>query len=131
MQKSTLAFWFSALILLIFGILYLVWPIAPYHEEIIGLSSEELASRYPEIAKLMMTLVNIAGLSFVSLGILTLGLGVLAWQNRVAWLSFLVILIVFAAPLTYVTAITGGPYLVIFIPVFFQIIGLLLAHQKK
>ena len=68
-KASTIIFWILAAVLLIFGTLYIAWPIAPYHEGIIGMTAEELATNLPEINNLMVALVNVAGIGFLAIGI--------------------------------------------------------------
>ncbi len=134
MKKSNVFFGISTLFLLVFGVLYVIWPLAPYHEDIIGMTAAELFSGDPGVADLMTTLVSVNGLLFIVLGIFILGTGSLAWQHRAAWLSLLVALIIFAGPFayfTYIVAEVGGPYFVIFIPMLCQAIGLVLAAKER
>ncbi len=131
MKKSTILFAVSALVFLLFGVLYLIWPLAPYYEEAIGMSAAEFVAGHPEIADLMLTLVNVTGLSFLALGIFTFTLGTLTWQNRLVWYSLLAVVIIFALPLTYIVAETGGPYPVVIVVILLQLIGLILAVRER
>ncbi len=130
-KKSTIIFGLSALFLLIFGVLYVIWPLAPYHEDIIGMNSTDLVSSSPDIAYLLLTGVNVTGLTFIGMGILMISMGFLAWQSRIAWYSILLAIVFFALPLSYIVAETGGPYLMIIIVILVQVIGLILAFFER
>jgi len=130
-KKSTIIFGLSALFLLVFGVLYVIWPLAPYHEDIIGMSSTELVSTSPDIAYLLLTGVDVTGLTFIGLGILMISMGFLAWQSRIAWYSILLVIVFFALPLSYIVAETGGPYLMIIILILIQVVGLIVAFFER
>lgn len=119
------------IIALIFGILYIVWPIAPYHEGIIGMTFKELSNSYPAVSGLMTTLVNVVGLTFLSLGVFTLKVGKKAWDEITSWLSILAELIVTLLPLTYVVYAAGGPVSIMVLVDILTIAGLVSSHLES
>jgi hypothetical protein len=108
-KASTIIFWVLAAVLLIFGTLYIAWPIAPYHEGIIGMTAEELATNLPEINNLMVALVNVAGIGFLAIGIFIAYLGRRAWKESGHWYTLLSVFIAFFLPLVYIVYAIGGP----------------------
>lgn len=108
-RPSHVLFGISALFAILFGILYLFWPIAPYHEEIIGLSYDALAEQHPDIAGLMTTLVDVVGLSFLAVGAFLAYIGGKAWRERLARTVITVVLFIFVIPMVAVVHLAGGP----------------------
>lgn len=108
-RPSHVLFGISAIFAIIFGILYLIWPIAPYHEDIIGLSYDALAEQHPDIAGLMTTLVDVVGLSFLAVGAFLAYTGEKAWKERWARAVITVVLFIFVIPMVVVVHLAGGP----------------------
>lgn len=124
---STWFFWASSAFSLFFGVLYLVWPIAPYHEKIIGMSFPELLQGYPGIARLIITLVNVVGIGFLAVGLYGIYIGHRAWQDRYAWISAALVLGAFYLPAVYIVYGAGGPVLLSMIPAALQTVALLVS----
>lgn len=130
MRASTVIFGIVGILALAFGILYVLWPIAPYHEEIIGMSANELTSQYPDIGGLMTTLVDVVGLAFLALGVFILWVGPKAYDEMGSWLAILIVLVITIAPLTYVVYSAGGPTAVMLVVLVLIIAGLTVSWRE-
>lgn len=108
-RLSHVLFGVAALSAILFGVLYLVWPIAPYHEEIIGMTFNELKSLDAEVAGLMRTLADVVGLSFLGIGAFLAYTGEKAWRDRWARAVIAAVLLVFVVPMVVVVHLAGGP----------------------
>lgn len=99
----------TAAFIALMGILYLWFPIMPYHEEIIGTTAAELSETNTDVYRLMTVLVNVMGVSFLAIATSFFALGQLAVQNRTAFVVLILLFVVFTIPLTYLVVIAGGP----------------------
>lgn len=126
MKISTVFVWLAALISLVMGTLYLIWPIAPYHQNTIKMTAQELALNYPNINALMTTQINVIGLSLLGVGVLTVYVGMKIWQDKTAWVFLLISTFVFTIPLIFTVEQTLVK-IIIAIPTLFQGVGLILA----
>jgi len=127
MKKSVVLVWLAAAICLVTGVLYLIWPIAPYHEGIIRMTAGELAENHPNINALMTTSINVIGVSMVGIGLLVAYVGTRIWREKAAWWVLLVFTVVFTIPLAVIVGRVGGPTLLVVIPAVLQALGLGLA----
>lgn len=125
MKPSQGIFAAVGLLVLVFGFLYIIWPIAPYHEEIIGMTYEELSTNHPAISGLMTALVNVVGLAFLALGVFVLYLGLKAWDEVGARIVLLVVLVITVLPLAYVVYATGGPWVIMLLVSVLNIAGII------
>lgn len=129
--KSTLAFGTLAAYFFVFGVLYVVWPMAPYHQEIIGTSATELASTQPSVYALMTALVDVAGLCFLAIAIAVFVFGRDAGERPSATLALVGIFGACTLPLTYVVYLVDGPLVVASIPVVIHLVGLGTIYAEK
>ncbi len=127
LKKSTVLVWLAAAICLVSGVLYLVWPIAPYHEGIIRMTAQELAVNHPYINALMTTTINVIGISLLGIGILVAYVGTRIWRDKLSWWVLLVFTVVFTIPLALIVGRVDGPTLLVAIPTVLQAVGLVLA----
>lgn len=109
-KKSVLFFWIISLLYISLGIMYIVLPIAPYHQDIIGMTSGELAAGYPVLNNLITALVNVIGIAFITIGICQIYYGYRAWKDKTAWLIMLCFVAVLNIPLFFIVYTVGGPY---------------------
>lgn len=129
--KSTLTFGALAAYFFVFGVLYLVWPMAPYHQEIIGTSASELASSQPAMYALVTGLVDVAGASFLAVAIAVFAFGRDAGERPTATLALVGLLAAYTFPLTYVVYLVDGPIVLGSIPLVIHLIGLGIVYAEK
>jgi hypothetical protein len=127
MKFSSLCFTLNALACIIIGILYIYWPMAPYHARFIALSPQELSLKEPLIYKLVTTLVDLAGISFLTIGIMELYLGIKAWRDKVSFLLLAMFAVTFLLPLVYLVYSVHGPLIAVLIVLLLHIVGLISA----
>lgn len=129
--KSTVAFGVLGAYYVIFGVLYLLVPIAPYHREFIGMTASEFASAQPSLYALQTALVDVAGLSFLAIAIAVFVFGRDAPTRPTASLALVGILAVYTVPVTYVVFRIDGPVVLASIPSVVHFAGLGLLYTEK
>ena len=127
-KPSQVIFAIIGLLSLVFGVIYVLLPMASYHEGMVGMTAAELAEGYPEIYGLLTTLVDVAGLTFLALGIFILWVGSRAWKEKGSWMTILAVFIVCVLPMTYVVGSAGGPLVVMGIVAALCFAGLVLSR---
>lgn len=130
-KVSQVLFGIVGVIGLIFGVSYILWPIAPYHTEIIGMSYEKLSANYSNFSRFITTLVDVAGLAFITMGGLSLHIGRDAWRERKSWLSILIIFVAMLLPLTFIVYSIGGPTLAMVLVAALSAGGLISSHFEE
>lgn len=130
-RPSHMLFSISAALAVLFGALYLFWPIAPYHEEIIGMSFHDLDALNSDVAGLMKTLVDVVGLSFLAIGIFLAYTGEKAWRERWARVVLTGVLAIYVIPLGIVVHLAQGPSELIVAVAVLVTAGLMAAHLGK
>lgn len=130
-SKSTVTFGLLAAYFLVLGLVYLWVPIAPYHQEMIGMSAAELASAHPSIHALLTALVDIAGISSLVAAIAFFGFGRDAPERPSATLALVAIFALFTAPAVYIVYRIDGPLVVVAIPLVIHLVGLGLLYTEK
>ncbi|PKL37180.1 MAG: hypothetical protein CVV44_16225 [Spirochaetae bacterium HGW-Spirochaetae-1] len=126
-KKSTILFWILSVICFLFGIVYVIKPIASYHEKIIGMTASALAANYATLSGLIVTLVDVLGVTFFTIGIFGIYSGFLAWKNKASWITMFVVLFTFYLPMTYIVYCGGGPYKIPLATTVLQSIALILS----
>lgn len=99
----------TAAYIALIGILYLWFPILPYHEEILSMTAAELADVNIDLYQLMTVLVNSVGVSLLTIAVFFFVLGRLAVQHRSSFLAVSLMLFLFTIPLNYLVHSAGGP----------------------
>lgn len=130
-RPSHVLFGIAAALAVLFGVLYIVWPIAPYHEEIIGMSFNELKTLDADVAGLMTTLVDVVGLSFLGIGAFLAYTGAKAWRDRWARAVITAVLLVFVIPMVVVVHLAGGPTAIMAAVGVIVAAGLAAAHMGR
>lgn len=57
----------TAAFIALIGLLYLWFPIVPYHEESIGMTAAELSETNTDVSQRMTVLVDVVGVSFLAI----------------------------------------------------------------
>ena len=127
LNASRTCFLLLAAFFIAMGVLYIVWPIAPYHEKIIGMDAVAFQQQFPEIAKLMVALVDVVGISFIAFGITLVSLGWYAATNKQALLTLAVLVPVYGIPLFYIVLMVGGPAMLTGVGLLLHMVGLAFA----
>lgn len=128
MVLSQILFLLVAVFFAAMGVLYLVRPLAPYHEKMIGMSAREFDAAVPSPAKkLTFTLVKVVGLGFVALGV---AIGYIGWHaatDSIALGILAFLLFVYGLPLLRQVRRAGGPILLVALGLLVYAGGLILA----
>lgn len=127
MRSSTTLFLFSAFLFFVNGLLYLTATVQPRPDPVVNLSIMELAFYGSSLTDLTASLFNIFGINLFILSLLTVYIGAKAWQDSFAWITGLLYLLFYALPLTIVSALSSGTFLLAVLPVIPFVIGLFLA----
>lgn len=99
----------TAAYIALIGVLYIWFPILPYHEEIISMTAAELAEMNIDLYQLLTVLVNSVGVSLLTIAVFFFVLGRLAVQHRYSFIAVILMLFLFTIPLNYLVQVAGGP----------------------
>ena len=126
-RPSTALFLLSAFLFFVSGLLYLPAPVQPKPDPVFNLFIMELSFYGSYFADINATLLKIIGINLFVLSLLTVYIGAKAWQDSFVWITGLLYLLCYALPLTIVTVLSNGTFLLAVLPVILYTFGLILA----
>lgn len=130
-HKAEVVFGVLAAFFALFGVIYLVEPMASYHEGIIGMSAAEQAADYPDQHALVTTLVDVIGIAFLAVAGVIAAFGVRSTDDRLSYGALTYVFLVFTVPSVYVVYAGGGPVGLASIPLGLHVLGLGLAAWDR
>jgi len=126
-RPSTALFLLSAFLFFVSGLLYLPSPVQPRPDPVVNLSIMELSFHGSYLTDLNATLLRIVAINLFLLSLLTVYIGAKAWQDSFAWITGVLYLLCYALPLTILTVLSNGTFLLAVLPVILYAFGLILA----
>ena len=126
-RLSTAFFLLSAFLFFISGLLCFSSTVQPGPDPVVNLSTTELLFFGSCFNNLNATLLKIIGINLIVLALLTVYIGTEAWQDSFAWITGLLYLLIYALPLTILTVLSNGKFLLAVLPVILYAFGLILA----